>query len=199
MIVASACGVVTGIGGLFTWIGARGPRPTVGIDHTSFSKMLVYTLVDGSPFVKSVGFVTVVLGLLMVIGAISGLRILAVLGGVLASSCSWRNVDRVDRTPLQHTTAPELLLPESSSSSLGRFARRGVADHLRSSPWASQYNRPARLAPGLGQYNPTFESSRERRAQSGTPLRDGDFCSSRPGLTRVSPMYLLETVSPSRR
>jgi hypothetical protein len=46
--------------------------------------MLVYTLVNGHAYVKSVGFVILVLGLLIVIGGLSGRRILTVLGAVLA-------------------------------------------------------------------------------------------------------------------
>jgi hypothetical protein len=83
-IFASLFGVATAIGGLLTWIGAHGARPTMGMDHTSLSKVLVYTLVIGTPVVRSVGFSVVLLGILMVIGGWSGLRIFTVLGAVLA-------------------------------------------------------------------------------------------------------------------
>jgi hypothetical protein len=56
----------------------------MGMDHTSFSKMLVYTLTNGTPWVKSVGFSVFLLGLLMVIGGLSGLRPLTMVGAVLA-------------------------------------------------------------------------------------------------------------------
>jgi hypothetical protein len=78
------CGVAVAVGSLLTWISARGARPRMGMDHTSFSGMLVYSFVNGSPFWKSVGFVVLVLGVLMVIGALTGLRTLAVLAALLA-------------------------------------------------------------------------------------------------------------------
>jgi hypothetical protein len=80
----AACGVATAVGGLLTWVSARGVRPRMGMDHTSFSKMLVYSFANGSPFWKSAGFAVLVLGVLMVIGALAGLRTLTVLAAVLA-------------------------------------------------------------------------------------------------------------------
>jgi hypothetical protein len=83
-VCAGACGVATATGGLLTWVSATGPRPTMGLAHTSFSKMLVYTLATRTPYVKSVGFVLLALGIAMVIGALSGLRILTALSAVVA-------------------------------------------------------------------------------------------------------------------
>ena len=54
------------------------------MDHTSFPKMLVYSFANGSPFWKSAGLVVLVLGVLMVIGALAGLRTLTVIAAVLA-------------------------------------------------------------------------------------------------------------------
>lgn len=78
------CGVATALGGLLSWIGASGPRPGMGMDHTSFRRMLVYELDTGITFWKSVGFVVLILGVLMVIGALVGVRTLTVLAAVLA-------------------------------------------------------------------------------------------------------------------
>lgn len=78
------CGVATAAGGLLTWVSAGGARPRLGIDHTSFSKMLVNSVANGSPFWTSAGFAVLVLGVLMVIGALAGLRTLTVLAAVLA-------------------------------------------------------------------------------------------------------------------
>jgi hypothetical protein len=83
-IVVTVCGMTTAVGGLLTWASGHGARPTMGMTHTSFSKMLVYTLQTGAPFVKTVGFVVLALGILMVIGGLLGLRIIAVIGAVLA-------------------------------------------------------------------------------------------------------------------
>jgi hypothetical protein len=81
---ASVCGGASATGGLLTWVTATGPRPTMGMDHTSFSRMLVYTLAPRTPYVKSVVFAFLVLGIAMVIGALSGLRILTALSAVVA-------------------------------------------------------------------------------------------------------------------
>jgi uncharacterized membrane protein YjgN (DUF898 family) len=83
-----ACGVVTALGGLLTWIAARGPRPSTGVGHTSFRRMLVYQFDNGVPYWKSVGFVLLILGLLMIVGALTGLRTLTVLAALLAIGTS---------------------------------------------------------------------------------------------------------------
>jgi hypothetical protein len=67
-----------------TWLTAHNGRPRLGMDHTSFSKMLVFTFVDEHPFMRSAGFVVLLLGVVMVIGGLSGLRVLTVLGAVLS-------------------------------------------------------------------------------------------------------------------
>jgi hypothetical protein len=56
----------------------------MGMDGTSFSKMLVYTLANGHSFTTSVGFVVLVLGGVIVLGGLTGFRILTVVGSVLA-------------------------------------------------------------------------------------------------------------------
>ena len=78
------CGVATALGGLLSWLGASGRRPSLGMDHTSFRRMLVYEFDNGVTFWKSVGFVMLVLGVLMVIGALVGVRTLTVVAAVLA-------------------------------------------------------------------------------------------------------------------
>jgi len=78
------CGVAAAVGSLLTWVSARGARPRMGMDHRSFSGVLVYSFANGNPFWRSVGFVVLVLGGLMVIGALAGVRMLTVLAAVLA-------------------------------------------------------------------------------------------------------------------
>jgi hypothetical protein len=78
------CGAAVAVGSLLTWVSARDARPRMGMDHTSFSNMLVYSFANGNPFWKSVGFVVLVLGVLMAIGALAGLRTLTVLAALLA-------------------------------------------------------------------------------------------------------------------
>jgi membrane protein YqaA with SNARE-associated domain len=80
-ILASACGVASGIGGFFGWMNIRtAPR----MDHTSLSRMLNYSLATDHTYLKSVGFVMLLLGVLMVLGGLSGLRVLTALGALLA-------------------------------------------------------------------------------------------------------------------
>lgn len=81
---AALCGVATAVGTFPTWVTARGPRPSMGPDHTSFTRMLVYSFANGVPFWKSAGFALVVLGVVIVIGALAGLRTLTAAAAVLA-------------------------------------------------------------------------------------------------------------------
>ena len=78
------CGTAIVIGSLLTWLSAHGARPALGMDHTSLSQMLVYSFADVASFWESVGFAVLILGAAMVIGALTGLRTLAVLAGLLA-------------------------------------------------------------------------------------------------------------------
>jgi hypothetical protein len=84
VVVVSLCGVATGLGGILTWLKPRDGRPNMGMDRTSFTKMLDYTMRTGHPYVMSVGFVVVLLGILILLGGLSGQRFLAVIGAFLA-------------------------------------------------------------------------------------------------------------------
>lgn len=76
-------GVATAVGALLPWISASGARPFIGVAHTSFSKMLVYTFAEGS-FFRSVGAVVFVLGALMVVGSLVASRALLASAALLA-------------------------------------------------------------------------------------------------------------------
>jgi hypothetical protein len=78
------CGVTIVIGSLLTWVNAHGARPAMGMGHTSLRQMLVYSFADVTTFWKSVAFAVLILGVLMVIGALTGVRTLAMLAGLLA-------------------------------------------------------------------------------------------------------------------
>jgi hypothetical protein len=78
------CGVAIVIGSLLTWVSAHGARPALGMDHTSLRQILVYSFADVTSFWESAAFAVLVLGVLMVIGALSGVRTLAVIAGLLA-------------------------------------------------------------------------------------------------------------------
>jgi hypothetical protein len=138
------CGVAAAVGSLLTWISARGARPRMGMDHTSFSGMLVYSLANGNPFRKSVGFVVLVLGGLMVIGALAGLRTLTVLAALLALAAAGMWIGLV----VHHYNAPnpaERALPQPGEPALVRPARGRLADDSR---------RSARVAEGVPAASP---------------------------------------------
>lgn len=78
------CGAAVVIGSLLTWLSAHGARPALGTDHTSLRQMLVYSFAHVASFWQSAGFTVLILGAAMVIGALTGLRTLAVLAGLLA-------------------------------------------------------------------------------------------------------------------
>lgn len=78
------CGAATAIGSLLTWVNAHGPRPAMGMGHTSLARMLVYAFAGVDSFWRSAGFAILILGAAMVIGALAGVRTLAVLAGLLA-------------------------------------------------------------------------------------------------------------------
>ncbi|MGH3301570.1 MAG: hypothetical protein ACRDOK_07785 [Streptosporangiaceae bacterium] len=81
---AATCSVGTAAGGLLTWVTASGPRPMMGMDHTSLPNMLVYSFAHSTSPWTSVGLAVLVLGLLMAIGALAGLRTVVVLAALLA-------------------------------------------------------------------------------------------------------------------
>jgi hypothetical protein len=78
------CGVATATGSLLTWVSARGPRPAMGMAHTPLAWMLVYSFAHADSFWRSAAFAIFILGVVMVIGALAGVRTLAVLTGLLA-------------------------------------------------------------------------------------------------------------------
>jgi hypothetical protein len=78
------CGAAIVIGSQLTWLSARGARPALGMDHTSFGQMLVYSFARVASFWQSPGFAVLVLGAVMVIAALTGMRTLAVVAGLLA-------------------------------------------------------------------------------------------------------------------
>ena len=83
-ILACVCGVATGIGGFFGWMDIRSRQNIPRMDYTSLSGILNYSLVTDHTYLKSVGFVLLLLGVVMVLGGLSGLRVLTALGALLA-------------------------------------------------------------------------------------------------------------------
>jgi uncharacterized iron-regulated membrane protein len=92
--ITSLGGVMVMAGALLTWLSARGPRPAMGMTHTALSRMLVYTYTATSSFWTSAAFAVLVLGFLVVIGGLAGLRTLTVIAALLtlAASGMWIGV-----------------------------------------------------------------------------------------------------------
>ena len=92
--LTSLGGVAVMAGALLTWLSARGPRPATGMMHTSLSRMLVYSYTATSSFWTSAAFAVIVLGFLVAIAGLAGLRTLAVIAALLtlAASGMWIGV-----------------------------------------------------------------------------------------------------------
>jgi hypothetical protein len=92
--ITSLGGAAVMAGALLTWLSARGPRPAMGMIHTSLSRMLDYSYTATSSFWTSAAFAVVVLGFLVVIGGLTRLRTLAVIAALLtlAASGMWIGV-----------------------------------------------------------------------------------------------------------
>lgn len=87
----AVCGAACAGGSVLPWISARGARPAMGMNHTSLARMLTYSFANVNMFWESAGFAVLVLGLLIVVGALAGVRTLAVLAGLaaLAAAGMW--------------------------------------------------------------------------------------------------------------
>jgi hypothetical protein len=83
-LFVTGCGVAVAVGGLLTWMTPRAAKGSLGMDHTSLSRMLVYTWDNDAPFIRSVALPVMVYGALMVVGGLLGMRIFTVFGSVLA-------------------------------------------------------------------------------------------------------------------
>ena len=73
------------------------------MSHTSLSRMLVYSFADVTSFWKSAGFAVLILGVLMLVGALAGFRTLAVLAGLLALAAAGMWIGLV----VHHFNAPD--------------------------------------------------------------------------------------------
>jgi hypothetical protein len=87
-IITSLGGAAVMAGALLNWLTARGPRPATGMMHTSLSRMLVYAYAATSSFWTSATFAVLVLGFLVVIGGLAGLRTLTVIAALLTLAVS---------------------------------------------------------------------------------------------------------------
>jgi hypothetical protein len=102
--IAGLCGVTVMAGALLTWLSARGPRPAMGMTHTSLSQMLVYSYAAGTAFWTSASFAVLLLGLLIATGGLAGLRTLTVVAALLTLGASGMWIGLV----VHHYNTPDL-------------------------------------------------------------------------------------------
>jgi hypothetical protein len=83
-IIPGAGGLAVGASAFLTWFIGHGSRPTLGVEHTGIGRLFVYKFTNDSSFTNSVGIAMLLLASIMVIGALTQLRFLIVLGAVAA-------------------------------------------------------------------------------------------------------------------
>lgn len=74
-VIAGLCGIAIGVGAMLPWIAARGQRPGSGISHTSLTGLLHLSYQDTRSFVSSLAIAVAACGLLILIGAVTGSRL----------------------------------------------------------------------------------------------------------------------------
>lgn len=74
-VLAGLCGLALTVGALLPWDAGRGPRPGSGMTHTSISGLFHWDYQNSSPFWRSFAVVVLVAGVLVLVGAMVGSRI----------------------------------------------------------------------------------------------------------------------------
>ncbi len=82
--LVALCGIAIAAGALVTWVAPSGARPGSGLTHTSVKGLFLWSFRNASPFSHSVGVVVLVLGVLLIIAGVLGLRLLTAVFALLA-------------------------------------------------------------------------------------------------------------------
>lgn len=82
-VIAALSGVAIAVGAVLPWVRARGRRPASGITHTSVMELFHWSY-RASPFLRSFGMVAAAAGIVVIIGALIGSRVLTALFSLLA-------------------------------------------------------------------------------------------------------------------
>jgi hypothetical protein len=72
------------VGAFLTWVKRRGTHPSTGVNHTSVSEAVQWSYKHTGSLWTSVGLVLLILGILVIVAALTGSRTLAVLSSLLA-------------------------------------------------------------------------------------------------------------------
>lgn len=84
VLLTMLSGAAVIVSSFVTWINGRGDRPSTGVSHTSVAELFQWTWRNNVGFGTSVGLVLLVLGILVVIGAIVGSRVAVLVAALLA-------------------------------------------------------------------------------------------------------------------
>lgn len=75
VVLGTLSGAAIIVSSFVTWIDGRGERPGTDVTHTSVAKLFRWTWRNNVGFGTSVGLVLLILGILVVVGALGGSRV----------------------------------------------------------------------------------------------------------------------------
>lgn len=84
MILAVLAGAAIAVAPFLPWVDSRGVRPQTGVMHTSIAGLFRWDYVPAVTFLRSVGLVILVCGVLVILGALVASRFAIVLFSLLA-------------------------------------------------------------------------------------------------------------------
>lgn len=101
-VIAALSGIAIGVGAVLPWVCARGRRPTSGIAHTPVTGLFHWSYQATSPFLRSFGMAVAVAGILVIISALIGSRILTALFSLaaLAAAGLWIGLNATHYSPV---------------------------------------------------------------------------------------------------
>lgn len=93
-VIAGLCGIAIGVGAWMPWIGARGSRPASGIGHTALTGLSHWSY-QNSGFFTSFAIAVAACGLLVLLGAMAGSRVITAFFSLIALAAAglWIGLD----------------------------------------------------------------------------------------------------------
>lgn len=82
-LIGGLAGVAIAVGAVLPWLAARASRPRLTMNHTWFTDLFHWRWTDDVAFYKSFGGVVLILGVLILIVALGGVRFLTALFAIL--------------------------------------------------------------------------------------------------------------------
>ena len=95
------CGIAISVGSIQTWVSARGPLPSSGIQHTAVAGVLHWRYQSTSIFSSSFAMVVIVAGALVFVGGVLASQQFASLFSVIALAAAgvWLGLDATRYSP----------------------------------------------------------------------------------------------------